>query len=57
MLVGPSAAQVSRRTCNTEKTLPGERIVMCKADLFDALRNVRVDPDQAHNFNTQSEIW
>ena len=29
---------------------------MCKADLFDALRNVRVDPDQAHNFNTVGDL-
>ena len=29
---------------------PVERILMSKADVSDVFRNVRVDPDQAHNF-------
>ena len=29
---------------------PAERILMSKADASDAFRNVRVDPDKAHNF-------
>ena len=29
---------------------PVERILSSKADVADAFRNVRVDPDQAHNF-------
>ena len=32
------------------KKYPAERILMSKADVSDAFRNVRVDPDQAHNF-------
>ena len=32
------------------KIFPVERILMSKADVADAFRNVRVDPDQAHNF-------
>ena len=32
------------------KTFPGERILMSKADVPDAFRNVRVDPDKAHTF-------
>ena len=35
------------------KRFPGERIRMSKADVSDAFRNVRVDPDKAHNFATQ----
>ena len=31
------------------KTFPGERILTRKADVSDALRNVSVDPDKAHN--------
>ena len=27
-----------------------KRILVSKADVSDAFRNVRVDPDQAHNF-------
>ena len=29
---------------------PDQRILMSKADVSDAFRNVRVDPDEAHNF-------
>ena len=32
------------------KKFPEERIPMSKADVADAFRNVRIDPDQAHNF-------
>ena len=32
------------------KKFPAERILMSKADVSDAFRNVRVDPDKAHNF-------
>ena len=32
------------------KKYPAERILMSKADVSDAFRNVRVDPDQVHNF-------
>ena len=32
------------------KKFPVERTLMSKADVSDAFRNVRVDPDQAHNF-------
>ena len=32
------------------KNFPGEGILRSKADVSDAFRNVRVDPDQAHNF-------
>ena len=31
------------------KIFPVERILMSKADVADAFRNVRVQPDQAHN--------
>ena len=31
------------------KKFRGERILMSKADMPDAFRNARVDPDQAHN--------
>ena len=30
---------------------------MSKADVSDAFRNVRVDPDKAHNFAIQEESW
>ena len=29
---------------------PDQRILMRKADVSDAFRNVRLDPDEAHNF-------
>ena len=32
------------------KNFPVERILMSKADVAGAFRNVRVDPDRAHNF-------
>ena len=32
------------------KKFPEKRILMSKADASDAFRNVRVDPDKAHNF-------
>ena len=32
------------------KKFPVERILMSQADKSDAIRNQRVDPDQAHNF-------
>ena len=32
------------------KKYPDQRILMSKADVSDALRNVRVGPDEAHNF-------
>ena len=31
------------------KKFPVERMLMCKADVADAFRNVRADPDHAHN--------
>ena len=34
-----------------------ERILMNKADVSDGFRNVRVDPDQAHNFCYSIGIW
>ena len=32
------------------KKFPEKRILMSKADVSDAFRNVRVDPDKGHNF-------
>ena len=32
------------------KKFLNKRILMSKADVSDAFRNVQVDPDQAHNF-------
>ena len=32
------------------KTYPEQRVLIPKADVSDAFRNVRVDPDEAHNF-------
>ena len=47
------AAPVSRRTRDTQKKYPVKKILMSKANVADAFRNVRVDPDEAHNFATQ----
>lgn len=35
------------------KIYPNERILMGKVDVSDAFRNVRVDPDEAHNSATR----
>ena len=32
------------------KKYPTKRILMSKTDASDAFRNVRIDPDEAHNF-------
>ena len=32
------------------KKFPEQRILMSKADVSDAFRNARVDPDKVHNF-------
>ena len=37
---------------------PTRRVLMSKADVSDAFRNVRIGPDEAHNFcYTVGELW
>ena len=50
MPVRSSATDVSRRSRVTKKKIPETIILMSKADVSDAFRNVRTDPDEAHNF-------
>ena len=35
---------------DTQKKFPVKIILMSKADVSDAFRNLRVDPDEAHSF-------
>ena len=43
------AAQVLDELLALSKKFPVERIMTSKADVADAFRNVRVDPDQTQN--------
>ena len=45
-----SVAEILRGTSQPEKKHLTKRILMSKADVSDAFRNVRTDPDEAHNF-------
>ena len=39
------------------KEFSAKRILMSKSDVSDAFRNVRIDPDEAHNFcYTEGEL-
>ena len=50
MFVCPSVPKYLDDLVPLRKKIHGETIVMSKADMPDAFRNVPVDPDQAHNF-------
>ena len=39
------------------KKFPVEKILTSKADVSDAFRNVRVDPDRAHNICYTVGVW
>ena len=48
MFVRRSTAQIRMELVSLRRKYPDQRILMNKADVSD--RNVRVDPDEAHNF-------
>ena len=49
MPVRSSATDVSRRSRVTKKKIPETIILMSKADVSDAFRDVWVDPDKAQS--------